>query len=86
MNITRSSDGGGLFTNSGTINNSGGGTISNALTSTLDNSGTINNASGGHINNLGTLTNEGVFNNTSGAILWTQARSATLESFRTRAP
>ena len=68
LNITRSSDGGGLFANSGVINNSGG-TISNALTSTLDNTGTINNTSGAHLDNLGTLTNEGVFNNTLGAHL-----------------
>jgi subtilase-type serine protease len=67
--VRHPADLGGQFNNSGTINNSGGGTISNALTSTLDNSGTINNTSGGHINNLGTLTNEGIFNNTSGAHL-----------------
>jgi len=67
LNITSPSDGTGLFTNSGTINNSSGGTLSNALTSTLDNTGTINNTSGAHLNNLGTLTNEGIFN--SGAHL-----------------
>jgi hypothetical protein len=67
LNITSPSDGTGLFTNSGVINNSSGATISNAVTSTLDNTGTINNTSGAHLDNLGTLTNEGIFN--SGAHL-----------------
>jgi len=68
LNITTYPGSGGSFTNSGTVNNAGG-TLSNALTSTIDNTGTINNTFGAHLNNFGTLTNEGILNNTSGAHL-----------------